>query len=170
MLLFIFAKCAETGSEQKGNPKEETIKQILALEKKVLKNEKISPDTALALVRMQEEFAKTHAQDSLAPVFLFRGGDIARGAGEPGLAIKLWGAVQRKYPEFPRAPEALFLQAFVFETEIQDINNARLYYENFINRYPGHEYAQVAKMALENLGKRPEDLIREFEKNTPEDR
>jgi hypothetical protein len=164
LILFSFSKCSNPNMKGEEN----TIKQIKALEEKVLGKDNIPVDTALMLVRLQEAYAKAHPGDSLSAIMLYKAADIARGAGEPGLAIKLWGTVTRKYPDFPKAAESLFLQAFTFENEIKDENNARVYYENFINRYPEHEYVEVAKMALENLGKRPEELIKEFEKNAPE--
>jgi len=36
-------------------------------------------------------------------------------------------------------------------------------YELFLSEYPEHDFSDDAKLAIRNLGKTPEDLIREFE-------
>lgn len=159
---FLFSACVETNRRTEEPSPQDRLDRISELETQVLGQEDFSADTALMLVSLQESFATDFPEDSLAAILLYKAADIARGAGEPGLAIKLWGKVHRLYPDFKLAKEALFLQAFTFETQIGDINNARIYYENFINRYPNHELADVARMALENLNKDPEELIQKF--------
>ncbi len=166
-LLFIIASFFFlNGCNSPSNPQDERENQIARinkLESRILGNDVFSRDTALMLVELQSVFAENYPQDSLAAIYLFKAADIAKGADKPGLAIKLWGKVHRQYPDFKAAPESLFLQAFTFENQIKDLNNAKVYYETFINRYPNHELAQVARLALENIGQSPDELLKKFE-------
>jgi TolA-binding protein len=63
------------------------------------------------------------------------------------------------YPEGKQAPIALFLSAYLYHNELNDLGNAKLMYEQFLAKYPTHEMAVSAKFELENLGKKPEELI-----------
>ena len=57
----------------------------------------------------------------------------------------------------------MFLQAFVYENHVGDLSNAREKYIEFIQKYPEKDFADDAEICLQNLGKTPEELIREFE-------
>lgn len=122
-------------------------------------------DSVLALAYLYVDFAEQYPKDSLAPELLFSAADLMQGHQEAGKAIKYWGQVWRNYPEHPKAPEAIFMQAFVFETRIGDVRNAGSYYRKLTRLYPEHPMAAQAEAALKVLGKDPQELIREFEKN-----
>ncbi len=63
------------------------------------------------------------------------------------------------YPEGKQAPIALFLSAYLYHNELNDLGNAKAMYEQFLAKYPDHEMAISAKFELENLGKKPEELL-----------
>lgn len=57
---------------------------------------------------------------------------------------------------------------FVYENDLNDLENAKQTYEAFLQKYPNDpDFADDAQMALKNLGKSPEELIKEFEQNQP---
>jgi len=96
---------------------------------------------------------------------LFKAGDVARGLRNPGKAIQLWGFLWRDYPAHAKAPDALFLQAFTFETMLNDASSAKSYYTQFVEKFPTHKLVPQAQLSIQNLSKSPEDLIKEFQKN-----
>ena len=57
----------------------------------------------------------------------------------------------------------LFFKGFVYENMLKDLDKARETYLQFIEKYPKDDFADDAQMALLNLGKTPEMLIKEFE-------
>jgi TolA-binding protein len=78
--------------------------------------------------------------------------------------LKLISAYLKSYPESYQAGVAMFLEGFIYDQEIGDTARARLSYEQLINTYPEHDFADDAKNALNFLGKSPEELIQSFER------
>ena len=78
-------------------------------------------------------------------------------------SIKYLDKVYNDYPRFEKRPYALFLKAFVLENQSNNLAEAERVYTQFIEEYPNHEMADDAKYSIDNMGKSPEELIREFE-------
>ena len=57
----------------------------------------------------------------------------------------------------------LFLQGFVYESQLHNIIRAKEAYTEFIRKYPRHQLAKDAQFSIENLGKSDEELIKMFE-------
>jgi len=110
-------------------------------------------------------FADKFPKDSLAPVFLFRGGDMCVGMKWKKQAVDFFERLRNEYPDFPRTADALFLEAFVYDDQIKDFAKAGELYRLFIEKYPNHPFAKDAAASLNMLGKSNEDLVKEFEAN-----
>jgi len=95
--------------------------------------------------------------------YLFKAGEIAMGINMTAESIKYLDKVYNKYPKFERRPYALFLKAFVLENQSNNLEEAERVYKQFIKEFPNHEMADDAKYSIDNMGKSPEELIREFE-------
>lgn len=102
-------------------------------------------------------------KDSLTSDYLFKAADVSVNLGNSARTLVLLNRFSREYPKHEQAPISLFLKAFVYETQMNDTSQARLAYEEFLYRYPESDFAKDAHSAIDNLGKSPEDLIREFE-------
>lgn len=97
---------------------------------------------------------------------LLMAGALAKTIGNPNKAVQLYYNVGEKMPGHPKAPTALFMQAFIYENDLQDMEKAKAAYELFLERYPNDpDYADDAQTALKLLGKSPEEIIRQFEQN-----
>jgi TolA-binding protein len=90
------------------------------------------------------------------------------GIERPLEAVEYFGKFVTNFSENERVPLALFLQGFIYENNLADMPNAKLKYEEFLEKYPQHEMAKDAQIALQNLGKTPEELIKEFEAKNKE--
>lgn len=99
-----------------------------------------------------------------AAEYLFKAGEIAMGINMTSESIKYLDKVYNNYPDYERRPYALFLRAFVLENQANNLDEAERVYTQFIEEYPQHEMADDAKYSIDNMGKSPEELIREFEK------
>lgn len=166
--IIIFFAIACNGP-QKGNKTEDVSlnKSIQKQEDKVFNSNqnRLQKQDAMALVNLYEKYANENPGDSLSPEYLFRAADISMNLGQPGQTIRLFNRILTEYPDFEKAPATLFLMAFVYEDQLQDYDNAEKYYELFLSKYPDSEFADDAEISLKNLGKSPEELIREFESN-----
>ena len=164
--------CNQNGSLDKPSNEKESNKKTLLNEIEVLQTKlrkaKLVTDempAAKELVKKSQSYSELHPQDKKTAAVLFNAADVARGIGDYGKAIQLWGKVWRNYPDFDKAPDAIFMQGFTYENNLKDIQNAKRYYLQFIEKYPKNPLREQAIIALKNLGKSPEDLIKEFQKN-----
>lgn len=127
---------------------------------------KIDKPTAMTMIAASEKFVAQFPKDTAAARVLFKAAEINKGIGEFGKAIKLWGDVNTNYPTYKRAGDATFMQAFTFDEDLHDKENAISYYKKFINNYPNHPLQTNAGQLLTMLegGKELNDIIKEFEK------
>jgi tetratricopeptide (TPR) repeat protein len=119
-------------------------------------------ERALGLVRKYDAFAAAHPADTLSAWYLFKAGNLSKDLGDYAAAIRYYGRCS-EIETFARREVALFLQGFTYENNLQDLENARRIYTEFLARYPDHGLARDARFSLDNLGKSPEELIRMFE-------
>ncbi len=117
-------------------------------------------EQAETFIAEAEHYYERHPGDSLAVNHLFRAGEVYRGLGEYGKAIETFGRLWRENPTHPKAPVALFLQAFTFDTHLQDSTLARRYYQTFLEKYPEHTLSDQARQLLEVAGTDPAELVR----------
>jgi outer membrane protein assembly factor BamD (BamD/ComL family) len=115
------------------------------------------------LVQLYVKRVDSLPRDSLTADYLFKAADVSVNLGNSSRTIILLNRFSRDFPKHEQAPISIFLKAFVYETQMNDTAQARLAYEEFLFRYPQSDFAEDARSAIANLGKSPEDLIREFE-------
>jgi TolA-binding protein len=78
-----------------------------------------------------------------------------------GDAIAEYRTFAQMFPHSSKAPAALFLQGYIFNNDLNEIDSAATAYKRFLAMYPDHEMAASARFELDNLGKSPEELLRE---------
>jgi hypothetical protein len=142
-----------------------------SLEKRIekIENELFDQDGVLVtanadeLIRLYEVWADSLPQDSLSPEYLFIAADLSINLGNINRTMRLLDKVIYNYEGFENRGICMFLKGFVFEEQLNDTASARKQYEAFLIEYPEHDFADDANLAIKNLGKTAEDLIREFE-------
>lgn len=97
-------------------------------------------------------------------VYLNEGAKLAGSLRMPAVAVRLYQWVYTHFKSSEIAPKARFLEAFTLENDMKDLDAARMAYEGFLAEYPEDIFAKDAKILLDNLGKDPEEMIREFQK------
>ncbi len=161
-LLLFFTAC----QTQEKNGQQQLGESIIGLEKQLLDGNgdaSKKPDIAVELVEKTLQYAELYPQDTLTPSLLFRAADAARGAKQYGKAVQLWGQVWRNYENHPRAPMALFLQGFTFDSDLRKADMAKKYYNQFLEKYPNDPLADQVKQLLSVVDENPEDLVKKFE-------
>ncbi len=83
-------------------------------------------------------------------------------------AIEAYKRYAERYPEGKNTPLAIFLTAYIYHNELNDLGNAKTAYEAFLAKFPNHEMAQSARFELQNLGKKPEELLPAIQQNAPQ--
>jgi len=143
----------------------EQLNKIQELEKSVFndKTQTYDKEKSKELIALYVEYAKENPKDTLAPKYLFHAGELAMSLSFGNEAIQYFNGVNVDFPTYEKAPTALFLQAFVYETQLFDTQKAGEIYTQFVAKYPKHELADDAQASINNLGKTPEELVKEFE-------
>jgi len=162
--LFLFTSCE--GTATKNEEKEKNLEEKIAkIEKEFFAETQTKMDKrkALDLVNLYIQFVDENPDDFRSLEYLFKASDISMNLNRPKQTIDLFNRILTTYPSYEKTSSALFLKAFVYEDQLKDYDSARKYYELFIIEYPKSEFADDAKVSLQNLGKTPEELIREFE-------
>jgi outer membrane protein assembly factor BamD (BamD/ComL family) len=143
------------------------ITTLSQLESQLRESTGTTLDTAKinTFVQNAKTLADRFPQDSLAPLYLFKAAELRHASGQWAEAIELWGTVDTKFNNYQRSPEALFMQGFVSENDLQDRKQAIRYYEVFLAKHPQHPMADDARVLIENLKKgiSDQELIEQFE-------
>lgn len=161
MMVIINSACARKLSAPTLSNEIENIQHILMTQQDAT----LDIANAQMLIDKSMTYVARFPQDTLAPVYLFRAADVARGIGQYDLAVTLWGQVQEQYIDFEKVPDALFMQGFTFDNNLQDKSQARSCYQRFIQLFPKHHLLTTVNISLQQLSKTPEELIKEFQKN-----
>jgi outer membrane protein assembly factor BamD (BamD/ComL family) len=107
-------------------------------------------------------FAKDYPDDTLAPKFLHKAAELSLAIDMPKEAVSTLDTLIAKYPDYKYLPDAMFFKGFILENHLKDIPSARKAYEDFLKRFPKHELAKQVIATIENLGKSPDEQVKEF--------
>ncbi|MFN0173345.1 MAG: tetratricopeptide repeat protein [Saprospiraceae bacterium] len=96
---------------------------------------------------------------------LLKAAGLAKTVEQPQKAIELYSKISDGLPQHKKAPTALFMIGFVQENDLADLEKAKATYELFLQKYPNDpDFADDAQNAIKLLGKSPDEIIKEFEK------
>ena len=84
-------------------------------------------------------------------------------------ALGIYDWILSTYPNHPKTPQALFLKAFTYDSDLKDYDRARELYTEFLSTYPEDQFAPSATFLLENLGKDDEELLKTLEEKAKEE-
>jgi TolA-binding protein len=73
-----------------------------------------------------KKYAATFPEDSASPAYLFKAADLAHGMRKNKEAIELYGTFISKYPDHPKSPPSLFLAGFIYDTDLQQKDSAKI--------------------------------------------
>lgn len=120
-------------------------------------------EKATELMEAYAMYASKHPDQERSADYMFKAGELAMGLNRSLDAIKYFSITYGRYANYDKRPYALFLKAFVLENQVNDYEQATQVYQTFIEEYPDHPMYDDAKYSIENMGKTPEELIKEFE-------
>ena len=116
-------------------------------------------NAALALERYEEvvrDFSsEAVAETAMYKIVMLSGNNPADRRGAVAAELKFI----ELFPQSERVPTVMFMMAFLYNNELQELDSARKYYDLFLSKYPEHELAASARFELETFGKAPGDLI-----------
>ena len=164
MIMSLLFGCQQPTKKEVTKTTEESIAE---LESSLFDTESNTLDRKKAnqLSYLYEKWAHEHKDNKKAPDYLLKAADVSMNLNNPRRSIGLFDQILKNYPQSKNASSALFLKAFVYDDQLKDYVNAGKYYTEFIERFPESPFINDAEASLKNLGKSPEELVKEFEKN-----
>jgi len=72
---------------------------------------------------------------------------------QPEKAIENFKKLLEYYPQGDKTASAMFMVGFIYANNLENYEEARIYYNKFIEKYPEHELVASARYELETLGK-----------------
>lgn len=160
-------KRAHFASEKKLTAQQNHEEYFKNQAKKVLDNPNesgVNEGNTAHFIDMCETFAIAYPNEKMAPVYLFKGADMARALGNTPKMMSLYDWVYTYYPKFDKAPLALFLRGFTLDTELGNFPEAKKVYEKFLAKYPQDSLAKDVQILMNNLGKTPDQMFKEMQK------
>lgn len=108
-----------------------------------------------------QSFLDEYPKSNKVPEALYAMGSIYQNQKEFPKAVDVYKQIAKEYPEHATASSASFLVGFIYNNDLKNLGAAKAAYEEFLQRYPSSPMASSAKFELDNLGKEPEELIKE---------
>ena len=69
-----------------------------------------------------------------------------------------------QYPEMQPSALSLFLVGYIYNNNLQRYDSARVFYEQFLQKFPNHDLIPTVKFELETLGKNPDEALMQSQK------
>lgn len=126
--------------------------------------QRLVPNVAKQYIALTEIYAKAKPDAPESPEQLYKAGEIARSIGAYQQALRIYATIEGYFPQYEKAPKALFMQGFTYAEDLGDEEKAREFYEAFIAKYPNDDFVDDAQILLETLGKTDEEIFQQLEK------
>lgn len=168
MLLVVLISCNADNSATTANTKTVSIADI---DKKlaVLKTENTLDDAKVVdLIESIDAFVSENKEDAKAPVFLELKAKYLTALGKNESAFAVYNTIYEDYSNYKNHSDALFMMAFIFENNLNNIPAAELNYQKYLNEFPNGDFANDAQFSLDNMSKTPEELMEMFKKMNEE--
>jgi len=134
------------------------------------------PAIAKDYIAKTEEFGNEYPEDPMSAELLYKAGLIAMTVAKASnnksetelyghKALSIFDDLQKVYPEFNGIKNCILNKGIIYDDILHDYENAEIVYRAFIARYPSDTMAVNIESYLQYLGKSPEEIIAEFERN-----
>jgi len=143
---------------------ENLLAEIKKREEAYKTNKTINNRNGFLLMEAYGAFSERFNNRENADEYLFKAGEIAMGANLTVEAIRYLTTLYDEYPRYKNRAYGFFLLGFVQENQANNLDEAKRIYKQFLVEFPGHEMADDARASINNLGKSPDQIIREFER------
>lgn len=106
-----------------------------------------------------KKFVDLYPKDKRCDEALWQLGLISQTRGNAREAIARYETLTVRYPDSEFSHKAQFLIGFIYEETLSDYPHAKEAYQKVIDHYPTSSLAEQARLAIQHLGKKPEEWI-----------
>ena len=115
------------------------------------------------LAKYEEYVAHPEGDEKTKVDYLLRAGEMAALINQYGKALGYYEQILNEYPNSGKVATALFMKGYTLDDKLKKLDEAKVIYEEFLQKYPEDEFADDTKFLLDNLGKSEEEIIKQFE-------
>ena len=168
-LVIVLAACGSysnttSAEEKKAEQKEVWSKEIAELEEKMASSKDSLPrSVATDLLAHYVDYINAYHSDSASVRYTYEAANVAAGLGKFQKSIELLTNYHEGYPNAKDRDRAVYLIAFLYDSQLKDEKNAIKYYNKVIELYPDSPYAQQAQDALRWVGLSDEEILKRIE-------
>lgn len=138
-------------------------KDLVELEQKLESNlESPKEEDVKKAITMFQDFAGIFPDDPEAPDYLLKASDMALSVGQVEKSVKILNRIVEEYPDYSRMEDVMFNKASHLDFELRDTTQAKVAYQEFIDRYPDSELRDDAESRIENIQYSLEELAEKF--------
>ncbi len=148
-LIFVSCKNEQVRLEEKINYLYRSINQENNLKQKEAKD----------LIVLYEQYVAKYAKSEKSLSYLESKADFEMALKDYNAAINTYSTLIKMFPKTERAGEALFMQAFIYETLLNNKEKAAELYTRFLEAYPNHQLSDDAKFSLKHLQYSDEEIL-----------
>jgi outer membrane protein assembly factor BamD (BamD/ComL family) len=87
---------------------------------------------------------------------------MALSVGQVEKSVKILNRIVEEYPDYSRMEDVMFNKASHLDFELRDTTQAKVAYQEFIDRYPDSELRDDAESRIENIQYSLEELAEKF--------
>lgn len=150
------AEKAKQDSITKIESRKKYYEAVQAAQKTLSQDKMFDKKKASDALRAYSDFFTMFPEDSLAPEYLFRAGQLAEGFGNYQQAGVYYETVIEKHKGYKRYPDVVFAAALMYDTYLEKVNHgddrAKQLYNFVISNYPGTRMAEDAKVMVQYVG------------------
>jgi outer membrane protein assembly factor BamD (BamD/ComL family) len=124
----------------------------------------LDPSKAQLVIQDYLKYVEQFPQDTMSANYLFRAADVSVGLKDYNRSVELLDKLMKDFPTHRQFSKALFLQAFIYETNLRDVEKAKTKYREFITKFPNSPMTEGAKATLSQLeqGLSDEEMVKMF--------
>ncbi|MFK7775767.1 MAG: tol-pal system YbgF family protein [Saprospiraceae bacterium] len=131
------------------------------LDEKTATRDRLKVRDFISLARVQAGLVKN---DDEVQRSLFAAAEMSNSIKNYNQNLAIYDYILAHPNDFSKAPTALFLKGFTNDEHLKNLEEAKKYYTEYLDKYPEGGYAESAKASLKNLGKTAEEIIESFGK------
>lgn len=84
---------------------------------------------------------------------------------QPREALENYKVFYEQHPDMQPSALSLFLVGYIYNNNLQLHDSAKIFYQQFLEKYPNHDLAPTVTFELETLGKDPGQVLLEREQH-----
>ena len=115
------------------------------------------------LLAAYEDYLAHDKFEAISFDYQFKAGELAKALKKPHVAIRHFNELIDRDPDGEHAPMALFYKAMIVGDDLGEHENAKIFYQEFIDKYPEHPFTPSAKASIDLVGKDLDEIVKGFE-------